>query len=324
MSYRTQYQDSRSCRIDKFLAQQTEYSRQEVKDMIDTSLVFCNKQQVRKPSYQISQGDEVEIDIARWKRKEGGQYSPPDINYISIIVEREDFLVIHKPSGLLVHKTNNPESVSLVEYLVAKYPEIQGIQDDMSKRHDGNWQPRHGIVHRLDKDTSGIMLIARTWEGFYGLKHLFQERLVHKTYYALVRGRVKSDHGHITYPIARSRMDHTKRRVITDPQELAQTQRHAHSEYWREQSFSDSTLVKVKLHTGRTHQIRLHLKALGHPVIGDTQYGGKLERQTPHRQMLHAYSLDFRYQDHDYSFSCPFPQDLQEIIAEKKKNPQLS
>ena len=232
---------------------------------------------------------------------------------VKIIFEHKDFLIIDKPAGLLVHKTNNNNSYSLVDILINKYPEIEGVIES-NQSQEANLQHRYGIVHRIDKDTSGLLVIARNQEALITLKSLFKDRKVYKEYTCLVRGIIKESHGNITYPITRSKLEHTKRVAVVNLKQSQNTQRTAHTEYWGLKIFHNSTLLKVVIHTGRTHQIRVHFQAIGHPIIGDKLYGGKLERQDKNslnRQFLHASKLRFTYLNQDYEFNSDLPIDLQ-------------
>jgi 23S rRNA pseudouridine1911/1915/1917 synthase len=306
--FKTQFNGDIPIRVDKFLAEfLQDISRQQVQDLIRAKLVLKNGSIVLKPKELVSRGDIIKIDTLTIKKENfeiNNNFKQDLASKVKIVFEHKDFLVIDKPAGLLVHKTNNINSYSLVDILVDKYSEIQeAIEDKQSQ--EAILQQRYGIVHRIDKDTSGLIIIARTKESLVSLKNLFKERKVYKEYICLVRGIVKLDYGNITYPIIRSKLDHTKRvAVISDKQSRAK-QRTAHSEYWVLERYEDSTLLKVVIHTGRTHQIRVHTQAIGHPIIGDKLYGGKLEyrdKNTLDRQFLHASRLKFEYKGQKYEF----------------------
>jgi 23S rRNA pseudouridine1911/1915/1917 synthase len=306
--FKTQFHGDIPIRVDKFLAEfLQDMSRQQVQDLIRAKLVLKNGNIVLKPKELVSRGDIVEVDTLTIKKENfamNNNLKQDLASKVKIVFEHKDFLVIDKPAGLLVHKTNNINSYSLVDILVDKYPEIkESIEDKQSQ--EAILQQRYGIVHRIDKDTSGLIIIARNKESLVSLKKLFKERKVYKEYICLVRGIVNLDYGNITYPIIRSKLDHTKRvAVISDKQSRAK-QRTAHSEYWVLERYEDSTLLKVLIHTGRTHQIRVHTQAIGHPIIGDKLYGGKLEyrdKNTLDRQFLHASRLKFEYKGQKYEF----------------------
>jgi 23S rRNA pseudouridine1911/1915/1917 synthase len=216
-----------------------------------------------------------------------------------------------------VHKTNNPESYSLADIILKQYPEIRGVRDKYQSK-EAELQERDGIVHRIDKDTSGIIVIARNQKSFEILKQLFQDREVYKEYICLVRGHLREPHGNIIYPIIRSKLDHTKRVAVVNIKQSGIKERTAHTEYWVDQEYSQASLLRVVIHTGRTHQIRVHMKAIGHPIIGDILYGGKLEAQHTHslsRQFLHAHKISFTYKGEEYSFISDLPLDLQDTLS---------
>lgn len=220
---------------------------------------------------------------------------------IKIIYEDENFLAINKPAGLLVHAVrHNPnkfkvksslrrhesglehESITLVDWLIQKYPEIKNVGDDPSVRPC--------IVHRLDKDTSGIMLIPKTQAYFEYLKSLFQEHKIKKQYLAIVWGKVKEKIGVIDKPIGI--VSGSLRRSVHSKK----MQKEAITEYMVKRELviagREATLLEVYPKTGRTHQIRVHLSAIGHPIVGDKLYGKNKPMITP-RQLLHAESIEF-------------------------------
>ena len=233
-----------------------------------------------------------------------------------VIYEDKNFIAVNKPAGLLVHparinadvhadkrrynirenlRTNQRESATLVDWLLKRYPEIKNVGDDPANRP--------GIVHRLDKDTSGIMLIPRNQKYFEYLKSLFAERKIWKTYLAVVYGRFSEKRGLINKPIG-IKNGTTKRSVFSE-----KMAKEAVTEYRVLKNFrtartgpkpsaqnsqpEDFSLLEVKPKTGRTHQIRVHLASIGHPVVGDKLYGRKIHPAGTSRLMLHALSLEF-------------------------------
>lgn len=319
--FKTQYHDLNPMRIDKFLSGFLQnVSREYIQDLIRKQMVFKNGDLVKKPKELISLGDIVEVLRFQTDQSEL-KYQNLEINNalkekVKVIYEHPDFIVVDKPAGLLVHKTNNPNSYSLVDVLLEKYPEIAQAQES-NQSTEASQQNRAGIVHRIDKDTSGLIVVARTKKALYELKRLFKKREVYKEYLCLVRGQIKALHGHIDYPIIRSKLEHTKRVAVTSPKQIASTQRHAHTEYWVLEQYKDFSLLKVVIHTGRTHQIRVHMKAIGHPIVGDRIYGGKLEQKsssTHNRQFLHAHRLQFNYCGENYSFSSELSNDLNHYL----------
>ncbi|MEK7576170.1 MAG: RluA family pseudouridine synthase [Patescibacteria group bacterium] len=225
---------------------------------------------------------------------------------MKIIYKDKDIIAIAKPAGMVVHHDARHMSGTVVDWLLENYPEIEGVGEDII---------RSGIVHRLDRDTSGVLLIARNQKSFEHLKKLFQARGVHKKYSALVVGAVKKDSGIIDAPIARS-TKHFEKRVVGGKQGRS---REAITHYKVVERFvlsssKDSfTLLLVEPKTGRTHQIRSHLAHLGHPVVCDSLYGGKrfLCPAGLGRQFLHASSIEFiNTKGTKIHVEAPLPKDL--------------
>lgn len=201
---------------------------------------------------------------------------------LKIIYQDQDILVIEKPAGLVVHLIKPEDKGTLVNQLIDQFPEIKNVGEDPL---------RPGIVHRLDKDTSGLMVIAKNNLAFSFLKEQFQERKITKKYLALVFGKVKDKKGTITKSIGFSKKDYKKRTPLLD-----ENSKKAWTEYKVLKYFKDYSLLEVLIKTGRTHQIRVHLTSIGHPIAGDNQY--KFKRQIPpqglERQFLHAFYLKFK------------------------------
>jgi 23S rRNA pseudouridine1911/1915/1917 synthase len=314
--FKTQFHGHIPTRIDKFLAEFIQdISRQHIQTLIKEKLVLKNGTIVLKSKELVSLGDIIEIDTLTIKKQtfEIDNMLKEDLaSMVRVIFEHPDFLVVNKPAGLLVHKTNNINSYSLVDILIKEYPEIKQAVD-IDQNSESILQKRYGIVHRIDKDTSGLVIVARNKEALIELKKLFKNRNIYKEYICLVRGIIKENYGNITYPIARSKLEHTKRIALVSDKQFHNTKRQAHTEYWVLARYEDSTLLKVVIHTGRTHQIRVHMQAIGHPIIGDKLYGGKLEKKDKnsiHRQFLHASKLKFEYLGEEYEFISDLPSDL--------------
>lgn len=225
-----------------------------------------------------------------------------------IIYEDEDFLAINKPAGLIIHPTKHTiagHSETLVDWLLKNYPAIKNVGDDP--------QVRPGIVHRLDKDTSGIMLIPKNQLYFEYLKSLFQRHEIKKQYLAIVWGKVEGQGGLIDKPIGI--IAGTLRRSVHSKK----MQKNAVTEYKVKRHFSkagnDMTLLEVYPRTGRTHQIRIHLATLGHPIVGDNLYGKNRPHITP-RQLLHAESLEFSPKPGEYmKLSADLPDDFRLFLT---------
>ena len=226
---------------------------------------------------------------------------------LKIVFENQDIIVINKPAGLTVHPTRPEQDNTLVNQLLAYYPEIKNVGEDVL---------RPGIVHRLDKDTSGLMIIAKNNKAFEYLKKQFQERKVIKRYLALVHGKVKDEKGTITKSISLSKKDHLKRSTLLD-----EKSKPAWTEYQVKKYFNNYTLLEVAPKTGRTHQIRIHLASIGHPITGDKQY--KFKRQVNpknlNRQFLHASYLKFKLPNGKIAeFKSKLPQDLEKVLESIK------
>ncbi|MBL7053250.1 MAG: RluA family pseudouridine synthase [Candidatus Portnoybacteria bacterium] len=226
---------------------------------------------------------------------------------LKIVFENQNIIVINKPAGLTVHPTRPEQDNTLVNQLLAYYPEIKDIGEDSL---------RPGIIHRLDKDTSGLMIIAKNNKSFEYLKKQFQERKVIKKYLALVHGKVKDEKGTITKSISLSKKDHLKRSALLD-----EKSKPAWTEYIVKKYFNNYTLLEVTPKTGRTHQIRIHLTSIGYPITGDKQY--KFKRQINpknlNRQFLHASYLKFKLPDGKIAeFKSKLPQDLEEVLESIK------
>lgn len=219
---------------------------------------------------------------------------------IQIIYEDNDILVVNKPAGLLVHGLN-----SLVDWLVEKYPNIKSVGEDPE---------RPGIVHRLDKDTSGVLLIAKNQKSFEYLKEQFQERKVKKKYLALVYGSIKNNSGIIDLPIGRSAGDARKKSALG---KIKGKIREAITEYRVLRRFKDFTLLEAYPKTGRMHQIRVHFKAIGHPIVCDKLYGPK-KQKCPFgltRHFLHANSVELNLLSGErVKIEADLTQELQNVL----------
>jgi 23S rRNA pseudouridine1911/1915/1917 synthase len=224
-------------------------------------------------------------------------------NDMEILYEDDNILAINKPAGVLMHaipgKKDNQRTVA--GWLVKTYPKADHVGD--------NPQQRPGIVHRLDKDTSGVVLLAKTQKGFLHLKTQFQERTITKQYKAIVSGEIKDEKGIITTPIGR-KPGSTKRTVFS-----SKDAKEALTEFVNEKVFTNNgaeySLLSVFPKTGRTHQIRVHLNSIHHPVVGDVLYGGKKNADIAPRLMLHAYSIICtNVQGEKITVTAPIPQIL--------------
>ncbi len=246
---------------------------------------------------------------------------------IDIIFENDDFLAVNKPAGVLVHHTAKSradsgdlhdkkplEEDTLSDWLLGFYPEVAGVGDVPEERP--------GIVHRLDKDTSGIMLIPRNQEYFLYLKNLFQEGKIKKAYRAITYGRMENESGVIDKPIS-LKTGTVKRTVFK-----GKMTKPAVTEYKVIRNFEDSAYLEVYPKTGRTHQVRVHLASIGHPILGDELYGSKNSRRVSvpglTRHMLHAYSLEFEYKKGEImSLTVDIPEDFESVLQYLEKASKL-
>lgn len=231
---------------------------------------------------------------------------------IKIIYEDKNQLVINKPAGLLVHKApqTKPGTFCLTDWVIKKYPKVKKVGDEPLLRP--------GIVHRLDRETSGVLIIAKTQQSFEFLKRQFKEREVKKTYIALVYGNLKKDDGLIDESIGKSKKDF--RKFITGDRARGLL-REAVTEYKVLEKFKGYTLVEVYPKTGRTHQIRVHMKAIGHPIVGDSLYAPKRTKQPFGliRHFLHARSIELTlFEGGKIKIEADLPDDLKSALAKLK------
>ena len=222
----------------------------------------------------------------------------------TVLFENKHFRVLEKPAGLLVHPSEKKESNTLLAWLKQKFPEESALLGE---------DARFGIVHRLDKETSGLILVARSQESWESLKELFHDRKIEKMYFALVFGHFSLKQGSIEGDIISG--EHSLKRRMASIHDNSK-KRAARTDYEVETRYRDFDLVRVFPKTGRTHQIRVHFLSLGHPIVGDSLYGHRLtkrlalEHLSPKRHLLHAARLNFTCFGEDYSFESPLPVDF--------------
>ena len=226
-----------------------------------------------------------------------------------IINEDEYIIVLNKPSGLVVHPFDYSTEYTLVDFLYEKYPEIFVIENKI-KLQDGREISLGGIVHKLDRDTSGVIVIAKTQKVFDELKEQFKNHTVEKVYVALVEGIIEKDSFTIDAPLGRSRKDYKQSTAPEKPRgELrpAITEVEVSARGGSASGGKNTTLVKLFPKTGRTHQLRAHMSSIGHPIVGDKAYGGKVDSS---RIMLHAEKICFILNEKTYEFEVPPPNDF--------------
>ncbi len=296
-------------RLDAVVSQDCDHlSRNQVADMIRSGMVRVDGA-IKKPGYRLKPG---EVIIG----KVSGPSLPsvlPKVIPLDILHEDKHLIVISKPAGMVVHPAPGNWSDTLVNALLAHCPTIEGVGENVL---------RPGIVHRLDKDTSGVMVVAKTAHAHAFLKKEFQYRRVEKRYLALVSGEIFDASGEMTLPIGRHPVKRKRMAVNPSNGRPAVT-------LWRKRSqCRGGTLVEVVLKTGRTHQIRVHFKALGYPLIGDTCYGRRFKKRSEKhmaavekgvgRQMLHAWKIGFRHpwSGRRMDFSAPMAGDMKVLLCE--------
>lgn len=295
-------------RIDKFLVRNffSNQPRAEIIRSLKVGNILVNEKKI-KPSYLVKKGDRIRVRL----EKTPNQILPNKKITVEIIFKNKDFAVVNKPAGLKVHPAKRGENNTLVNGLLAEFPESAKVGDGSA----GSFL-RPGIVHRLDKETSGVLIFARNQKAFEELKKSFQEKKVRKEYLALVEGIMKNKQGVIQKDLARSK--NYKKQLIAS----AKTQRKirkAETEYKRLKILGDFSLLAVFPKTGRTHQIRVHLASLGHPIAGDKIYKkkrgrGKLFR--PSRQLLHAKKIEFNFRGKFFQFKTKLPQDFSDFLQD--------
>ena len=304
--------DNAGKRVDKFLKEEVffnlEISRGEITENIKKGKVLVNDKEV-KPSYVLRKDDQIELDFDPEKKQE----IVPNLNLeIPIIHEDENIIVINKPAGIRVHMDSQEMKNTLVNFLVARYPGIEKIHDESRDA----WM-RPGIVHRLDMDTSGIIVIARNEKTFLELKRQFQSKEVEKKYAAIVYGKLDEKEGVIEKSLARAS---TYKKQVIATRKTKTKVREAITHYKVIQELGDYTLLEVSPKTGRMHQIRVHLASIGHPIVGDERYLLKDMKEKEFRRngrhLLHAKSIRFDLFGQSYFFETELPLDFLAFLDE--------
>jgi 23S rRNA pseudouridine1911/1915/1917 synthase len=295
-------------RIDIFLAGKTGITRSQIQKLIEQGNVFVNDKSVNQ-NYRIRTNDLISLNIPE-KPDEG--LIPENIP-IDILYKDEHLIVVNKPAGMVVYPAAGHSQGTLMNALAYHCDKLAAIGGPL----------RPGVVHRLDKDTSGLMVVALDDAAYYNLADQFKQRTINRRYLALIYGNFKEDAGEIALMIGRSESDRKKMSTSVRRGKEAVTR-------WKVlKRFNHAALIEAKLGTGRTHQIRVHFASIGHPVLGDKTYGKKVEVEVKAqkkimfpRQMLHAERLDFIHPitGEDLGFSSPLPEDMAERVEELQKN----
>jgi len=289
-------------RIDVFLAEKIDgYSRSYLKKVIEDKLVtVCGE--VKKANYKLKLGDKIKVLMPSPVNLE---IKPEDID-IDVIYEDDVLLVVNKPQGMVVHPAHGNYSGTLVNALLKRCHGLSGI----------NGVIRPGIVHRIDKNTSGVIVVAKTNEAHLDLSQQLKNHTIERKYIALLEGRLKEEAGTIDAPIGRDPLNRKKMAVTS------KNSKNAVTHYRVLELFKSNTLIEAKLETGRTHQIRVHMAYIGHPVVGDTVYGYKKQRFKLEGQLLHAALLGFvhpvtkKYME----FTAPLPDHFKKILNTLRNN----
>jgi 23S rRNA pseudouridine1911/1915/1917 synthase len=294
------YDGDRPERLDKFLVRcLPEFSRARLQGLIADGFALVNGAPAKKSGQMIEPGARVEIRI------------PPAVSVglvgenipLDIVFENDDLLVVDKPAGMVVHPAAGHDTGTLVHAVLGYEPELEGI----------GGEERPGVVHRLDKDTSGLIVLAKNERAIRWLQDQFRLRSVEKTYLALVDGKPPTPSGRVEAAIGRD--PHNRKKMAIQPPNKG---REAVSEYKTLESFKNHTLLEFHPHTGRTHQIRLHCAFLGCPIVGDTVYGRKKPTLEIGRHFLHAAKLKITLpgEKQARTFEAPLPEELKRVLEE--------
>lgn len=298
------YDGEHTERLDKLLAAHfPEHSRSRMQGLIRDGFVRVNQKIINKAGFAVEKGMNIEVNLPPVQPVALEAESIP----LKVIFDHPDVLVIDKPAGLVVHPAAGHESGTLVNAVMALTPDLEGIGGEL----------RPGIVHRLDKETSGLILIAKNERAHRFLQDQFRLRQVKKVYLALVDGKPPTPSGRIEAPIARDPA-HRKRMAVVP----AGKGREAVTEYYTRESFAHHTLIEAHPLTGRTHQIRLHLAFVGCPIVGDTIYGRRKVSLPLNRHFLHASRLTIRLpgEKQPRTFEASLPPELEEILQILRKS----
>ncbi len=284
-------------RLDAFLSDSlSDFSRSRIKKMIESGDVLLNGKQV-KASKAVSVDDEVEVNVGE---PVFADILPEDVDF-DIVYQDDDFAIINKPQGLVVHPTATMRSGTLVNGLMKRLNNLSGI----------NGVLRPGIVHRIDKDTSGLLVVAKNDFAHNSLAKQIQEKTCKRSYLAVNEGEIKTHTGHIETFIGRNPKDRKSMAVVRDG-------KIAITDYIVEEQFIGYTLTRFNLHTGRTHQIRVHSKHIGYPIVGDKVYGHRKQRFKLEGQLLHAERLTLTHPTTgvEMTFTSELPKYFQDVLQE--------
>lgn len=294
-------EDNDGDRLDTAVSDNIEdISRARCQKLIKEGAVWLNGVKVEKTSKTVREGDVAEVLIPELKPVE---LLPQDIP-LDIVWQDENMAVINKQQGLTVHPANGVYTDTMVNALLYHIKDLSGINGDI----------RPGIVHRLDKDTSGLMVVAKNDVAHRSLAEQISTKTCRRIYYALVEGVMKNDSGFVEKPISRSKSDRKKMGIVPDG-------KYAKTFYTVVERYEKNTLVKYELTTGRTHQIRVHTQYLGHPIVGDKTYGFKNQRFDLAGQLLHSKEIRFNHPvtGEQMNFESELPDYFKNVLSKLKK-----
>ena len=292
-------------RLDRSLSLLLSISRSKASKLIAEGSVLHKGKTLTAPATRLASGATLRIDAAALENLHPKLAANPDVP-VEIVHEDPDLLVLEKPPNVVVHPGSGNATGTLASGLLARFPEIAEVGDP----------DRPGIVHRLDKGTSGLMVAARTTKSHEALTEMFSKHEVEREYLAICQGVPQNDQGTIDAPIGRSPRRPTEMAITASGREAV-------THYEVIERLTDAALLKCRLETGRTHQIRVHLSAIGHPILGDTTYGKNLPKNTfPVRPALHSSRLALTHPttSQPLSFSSPLPPDLTETADDLRGN----
>ncbi|MGH9178109.1 MAG: RluA family pseudouridine synthase [Acidimicrobiales bacterium] len=287
-------------RVDRVVAMLTGLARADVARLVEGGAVRVDGRPVATRSRRLSEGEELEVDVPD---PTGPARLAPDPGVaLAVVYADEQVVVVDKAPGVVVHPGAGQAEGTLVQGLLARYPDLAGVGEPA----------RPGIVHRLDKGTSGLLVVARTSEALRSLTRQLAARAVDRRYLALVQGTVEAPAGLVDAPVGRASSDPTRMSVSARG-------RPARTRYEVRRRFTapaEATLLECALETGRTHQVRVHLAAIGHPVLGDARYGGAGAARLSPRPFLHAFRLAFEHPatGERVTFSSDLSADLQAVL----------
>lgn len=296
----TMPEETLGMRLDKALSIALSKTRNHIEILFDEGHIWVNGKN-EKPSYRVKENDVVEYEEKELVPSEMKKENIP----LDIVYEDEDLMVINKPRGMVVHPANGHHEGTLVNALLGYCTDLSGI----------NGVERPGIVHRIDKDTSGLLVVCKNDFVHNEIAKQLKDKTMHREYYALCKGVIKEDDGKIIAPIGRDPYDRLKMAVDVKNGKEAITFFHV------EERFNQYTLVSVRLFTGRTHQIRVHMHYIGHPLEGDPLYGKKKNLLFQNGQLLHAYRITFIHPrtQKEMTFEVPLPDDFKAVLERLRK-----